>query len=310
MLSRRGFLSGTLGAGFALAAAPGLASAQGVQAARPRRIVDAQVHLWKANTPDRPWPPNTVAQLPEPFGYDQLLPMMNEAEVERVVIVPPGWEGARNDYGLEAHAKYPDRFGFMGRIPLTDPQSAAFLVRWKDQPGMMGIRVTFNSEAAAFRSGAVDWLWPTVEKAGLPVMFYAPGNLPFFAQIAERQPRLQLIIDHMGLSPEITKANTRENAIAQAAALAKYPNVSVKLSSSPLFSLDPYPYRDLAPLIERLFDSFGPQRCYWGTDMTNSFARATYRQRITHFTEELPFLSEDDKDWVMGRAILKRLNWA
>ena len=43
--------------------------------------------------------------------------------------------------------------------------------------------------------------------------------------------------------------------------------------------------------------------------MTNSFARSTYGQRVTHFTEELPFLSQDDKDWVMGRAILTRLRW-
>jgi hypothetical protein len=33
-------------------------------------------------------------------------------------------------------------------------------------------------------------------------------------------------------------------------------------------------------------------------------------QRITHFTEELPFLSEQDKDWVMGKSILERLRWA
>ena len=48
----------------------------------------------------------------------------------------------------------------------------------------------------------------------------------------------------------------------------------------------------------------------WGTDITNSFAKATYRQRITHFTEELDFLTEDDKDWIMGRAIVERLHWA
>jgi hypothetical protein len=28
------------------------------------------VHQWKARTPERPWPPGRVAQLPEPFGYD------------------------------------------------------------------------------------------------------------------------------------------------------------------------------------------------------------------------------------------------
>jgi hypothetical protein len=65
----------------------------------------------------------------------------------------------------------------------------------------------------------------------------------------------------------------------------------------------------MTPHIHRLFDAYGPQRCYWGTDLTNSFARATYRQRVTHFTEELSFLSESDKDWIMGRAILARLRW-
>ena len=52
-------------------------------------IVDAQVHFWKANTPDRPWLPNRVAQLPEPFLIEQLVPMMDEAGVDRAVIVPP-----------------------------------------------------------------------------------------------------------------------------------------------------------------------------------------------------------------------------
>jgi L-fuconolactonase len=62
--------------------------------------------------------------------------------------------------------------------------------------------------------------------------------------------------------------------------------------------------------LQRLFDAFGPQRCHWATDITNSLVKASYPQRVTHFTEELSFLSESDKDWVMGRAILTRLKWA
>jgi len=31
---------------------------------------------------------------------------------------------------------------------------------------------------------------------------------------------------------------------------------------------------------------------------------------VTQFTEELTFLSDDDKDWIMGRSILARLKWA
>jgi L-fuconolactonase len=70
-----------------------------------------------------------------------------------------------------------------------------------------------------------------------------------------------------------------------------------------------YPFRDVIPHIQRLSDVFGPERCYWGTDVTNSFDLATYRQRVTQFTEELPFLTENDKDWITGRAILARLRW-
>jgi predicted TIM-barrel fold metal-dependent hydrolase len=308
MLSRRSFLNGTLGAGLALASqGPQPATAQGT---RRRMIVDAQVHLWKAQAPDRPWPPGRVAQLPEPFGYDKLLPMMNEAGVDRVVIVPPSWEGERNDYALEAAGKYPDRFGIMGRIPLNNPQLAATLPKWKEQKGMLGMRVTFNANAVSWiTDGTADWFWPAAEKAGIPVMFLG-GGMANYARVAERHPQLQLIIDHMGLSLDIAKANKRGEAIDQTVSLAKYPNVSIKLTSAPTYSSEHYPYRDMAPFIRRCFDAFGPRRCFWGTDMTNSFAKATYRQRITHFTEELDFLSEDDKDWVMGRAVLSRLGWA
>src|SRR5262249_51650961 len=121
---------------------------------------------------------------------------------------------------------------------------------------------------------------------------------------------LLFIIDHMNLTLEIAKARAIKSAIDEVVALAKYPNVSVKLSSSPTYSLEAYPWRDMTEHLKRCFDAFGPQRCYWGTDLTNAFTKSTYRQRITHFTEELAFLSEDDKDWVMGRAIVTRLGWA
>jgi predicted TIM-barrel fold metal-dependent hydrolase len=311
MLSRRGFVNGTIGAGIALAAQnPQHAGAQ-TNAGRKRMIVDAQVHLWTAETPERRWVPGRPPQLPEPFTIDKLVPLMDEAGVDRVVVVPPSWPGDRNDYGLEAARRYPERFHVMGRIPLEKPESAALLPAWKQQPGMLGVRVTFLGPQAAWASdGTADWFWPAAEKAGLPVYFFAPGNGAAFAPIAERHPGLTLIIDHMNLSLDVKKNNQIDSALAQTVALARYPNVSCKVSAAPGLSSEAYPFGDMTPVLKRVFDAFGPQRCYWGTDMTNSFAKATYRQRVTHFTETLDFLSEQDKDWVMGRAILARLGWA
>jgi len=277
-----------------------------------RTIVDAQIHLWKASTPERPWVPGAAPQLPEPFTIERLVPMMNEAGVDRVVIVPPTLEGDRLDYAQEALNRYPGRFGIMGRFPLDDPKAAARFPTWKQQPGVLGMRVNFNREQAVWlEDGTADWIWPAAEKHGIPVMFLTSGRTPLFASIAERHPQLTLIIDHMGLAGDAVFKMKIPLAtlIEQSAALARYPNVSVKLSASPLFSNEAYPFRDMTPHIRRLFDAYGPQRCYWGTDISNSLAKATYRQRVTHFTEELDFLSESDKDWVMGRAILARLGW-
>ena len=304
MLSRRQLITTML------AASAGTAKPMAFAQTKKRIIVDAQVHLWKPESEDWKWVPGMKPQMPEPFTIEKLVPLMDEADVDRVVVVPPSWPGDRNDYGIEAAKRYPNRFAVMGRIPLKNPESAALLPRWKEQPGMLGVRVTFLGPAAAWLTdGTADWVWPVAEKAGLPVMFLNPGRASEFARIAERYPQLTLIVDHMGVSVDVVKAGKLLDAIDQTVLLAKYPNVSVKLSAAPNYSTEAYPFRDFTPHIRRLFDAYGPQRCYWGTDITNGFAKATYKERITHFTEELTFLSEQDKDWIMGRAILARLGW-
>jgi len=313
MLSRREFLKGTLGATVAAAAGVSCAATQNSagQPTRRRLIVDAQVHMWKASTPERPWVPGSRPQLPEPFTIERVVPLMDEAAVDRVIIVPPSLEGERLDYAQEAAKRYPGRFAVMGRFALNDPTNAKRLPTWRQQPGLLGIRLNFGAEQAAWLTdGTADWFWPAAEQAGIPIMFLTTGQTHQFARIAERHPQLVLIIDHMGVSTETVQRKAMPAAIEQSAALAKYPNVSVKLSSAPLFSSEPYPFRDVTEPIRRLFDAYGSRRCYWGTDITNSFAKASYRQRVTHFTEELDFLSEDDKDWIMGRALVARLGWS
>jgi predicted TIM-barrel fold metal-dependent hydrolase len=167
MLSRRAFINTTLGAGAALAV-PGArtGSAQApAQPVRKRLIVDSQVHLWKAETPDWKWVPGLTPQLPEPFTIERLVPLMDEGGVDRVVVVPPSWPGDRNDYGLEAAKRYSDRLAVMGRIALKNPEAAALLPKWREQPGMLGVRLTFLGPAQPWLTdGTADWFWPGLKK--------------------------------------------------------------------------------------------------------------------------------------------------
>jgi predicted TIM-barrel fold metal-dependent hydrolase len=257
------------------------------------------------------WVPGLVPQLPEPFTIERAISMMDEAGVDRAVIVPPSWPGDRNDYALEAVKRYPTRFRIMGKLPLQDPKGADLLPKWKEQPGMVGLRVIFNTPQTLpwLTDGTVNWFWTAAEKAGLPVMCFAPARTAALGQVAERHPQLQIILDHMGVTAAMVRENTLEQGLAATVALAKHPNISVKVSASPGLSRQPYPFRDVAEHVKRVFDAYGPQRSYWGTDITNSYAKASYRQRISQFTEELSFLTESDKDWVMGRAVVQRLKW-
>ncbi|MEE8439200.1 MAG: amidohydrolase family protein, partial [Micropepsaceae bacterium] len=264
---------------------------------RKRLIVDSQVHIWKANTPERPWAKGLKPQLPEPFTIERLVSMMDEAGVDRAIIVPPRLDRLRIDYAQEAVRRYPERFAIMAPIALDDVQAPNRIANWKDQPGVLGIRLnikptTVGEKFAWLSDGTADWFWPAAKQADIPVMILTRGQVARLASIAERHPQLTLIIDHMGVSLHEVRNNSVAAAIEQTLSLAKYPNVSVKLSSSPRLSSELYPFRDVAPYIQHLVDAFGPQRCHWGTDITHSLAMASYAQRITQFTEELPFLSE------------------
>ena len=154
-----------------------------------------------------------------------------------MVLVPPSWEGDRNDLALAA-AQHPDRFAVMGRLPLRDPASRAQVADWKKQPGMLGMRFTFHNEhnRPFLTDGSADWLWPAAERAGIPLMVLMPSALDILDRIAAAHPGLKLVIDHVGLDRR--KANFWDDLPA-ICALAKHPNVALKASGMPSLSTGP-----------------------------------------------------------------------
>src|SRR5215467_5713238 len=119
-------------------------------------IVDSQIHLWAPETPDRPWIPGGQqrAHLPEPLTYQKFLLMMDEAGVDRAIIVPPTWPGDNNDHALEAAARHPDRFAIMGRFPVERADMARLLPGWKEPEGHAR-----HSRRVQSREGALDRRW-------------------------------------------------------------------------------------------------------------------------------------------------------
>jgi hypothetical protein len=59
--------------------------------------------------------------------------------------------------------------------------------------------------------------------------------------------------------------------------------------------------------LHRCFDAFGADRMFWGTDITRM--PCSWRQCVTVFTEELPWLQGRDLELVMGEALCNWVGW-
>jgi L-fuconolactonase len=273
-------------------------------------IIDAQVHIWPPETPERPYIKEDASKphRATPFGYRDLLSEMTAAGVDRVILVPPSWEGYRNDYALEAARKHPDRFAVMGKVPLNDRASETKMATWLRQPGMLGLRISFRHSGTHswLDDGTADWFWAAAEKFDIPVMIFAPFAVEKIGTIAEHHPGLRVIVDHMGLNVK-WKGKPLGPGIDVLLKFARFKNVAVKASCLPCYVDEPYPFPTLHPQIRRVVETFGPERIFWGTDLSQLPCR--YRQAVTLFTEELEFLSASDKQWIMGRALAEWLRW-
>jgi L-fuconolactonase len=265
-------------------------------------VCDSQVHA-----PDVPHAVHVDGIDPEP-----LLREMAAAGVDRCVIVPlaagGGDDGANNAAAVEMARARPDRFAVMGRFELTRPQDVRLIPTWRSGR-MLGMRLSFvrDPNAALLCDGELGWFFAAAEEAGIPLMVLVPNHLlPEVGKLADRYPGLPLTVDHLGLTPYVVYDDPGP-AIRPLLELADRPNVAVKASALPASVPDPYPFRSLHEPLHRVIDAFGPRRVFWGSDLTR--LRCPYADSVRLFTDELPFLSDEDREWVLGRGVMAWLDW-
>lgn len=270
------------------------------------RIVDAQIHLWGSGLPS-----NLAHRQVTHFRTDEALALMDEGGIDAALIHPPSWDPGSQELALEAVRRHPDRFAILGSLPLDRPERRGQIDHWREQPGMLGLRYTFLEQPGRgwLEDGTLDWLWSAAERAGVPIAMLATDSLPAVGRIAARHPGLKLIIDHLGGRGGNTtlKGAASMTHMPELVALARHPNVAVKATGAPGYSAEGYPFRDLHPFLRQIYDAFGPERMFWGTDITKM--PCPWRQCVTMFTEELPWLAERDKELVMGEALCQWLGW-
>ena len=238
---------------------------------------------------------------------------MEAVGVDRAVIVPPVWAGEDNATALAAAARYPGRFAVMGRFDPYAADAPERLEHWLDQPSMIGIRMSgrWNTREVSARQALgdpeIEWYWAACERLGIPVAVLAGEAVALLLPVAARHPGLRMIIDHSGMRG----AHTLDEAfdtIDTLRELARHPNVCIKMGSIPQASAQPYPFRDTHPYIERIYRAFGARRMLWESDFTQLGYRL-YADCLRMWIEDVPFITDDDREWILGRAAAEVLNW-
>jgi L-fuconolactonase len=268
-------------------------------------IIDSQVHIWNRTKPGvmlrshLPGPPG-------PFTAERLLAMMAEARVDKAILVPPSAELDGNDVVLAAARAHPNRFAVMGQFDANAPGMQEKLARCRDEPGMLGFRLVLRGESACWLDAPqYAWIWRTAEAAGIPLMLFAPGLLGEVEAIARRHPALRLAIDHCAI-PVGTLDDAVTPFIDALLPLSSLPNVAVKVSAMARYSSQPYPFAPVHAHIRRVVEAFGPDRAFWGADI--STLQCSYTDVVRLFTEALG-LSPSDKALIMGKALARWLRW-
>ena len=273
-------------------------------------VVDGQLHTWRGARLDSLVSPHIEGT----FDEERVIPLMDNAGVARAILVTPVWTDSGNETQLDMARAFPDRFAVMGFLAIDDPDSRGQLKNWLTRPGMLGVRASFSRRRHAvwLTDGTADWFFDEAEQNHIPVMAYAPLKVADLASVARRHPGLSLIVDHMAV-PLTVRGRELEPYIDELVKLAPLDNVAVKVSSLPHYSAVPFPHADVSEHVLRVVDHFGPDRCFWGSDITwgaqGHDLNQLYAEAVSMMNKTLASLVDSEKDSIMGNGIRRWLHW-
>ncbi len=270
-------------------------------------VVDTHMHVWKIDPP-RYTLEQTLSDVPLPTEdapIEDVLADNASAGVTHTVLVQPSTSGWNNRYVVESAAAHPRLLAAHGLIDPDSRTNAADLREWMAM-GMAGFRLNLvrDRDPVWVNAPRNHALWEAAQELGavINVQMHPPQAWRLL-EIAGRYPGVKVIVDHLG-KPDITESPPYAQ-FSHVLALADLPNTFVKVSALSLASrTKEYPYRDVFPWVKMLYEAFGAARLLWGTGYPGAHRSLPLDKELAIITQHLPFLLEDDTQWILGRTAM------
>ncbi len=266
--------------------------------------VDTHVHIWTDDFEKYPLAQGFSREemAPRVFSCDDILRHAKPHGVNRVVLVQMSYYGSDNSYMLDAIRLRPEVFAGVAVVDWNGSDPEEKMLRLA-QHGVRAFRIFPQNVPAetCLEGEGLNRMFRFAAKENLVLcLLINPEALPAVRRRCENFPDTPVVIDHLarlGMAGPVT-----ENDLQALCALARYPRVKVKVSAFYALGNKKPPHLDLAPLIQRVYEAFGPRRFMWGSDCPFQVQSETYADSISLVRDRLDFLSTADKEWILSRA--------
>jgi L-fuconolactonase len=270
-------------------------------------LIDTHTHVIATDTKRYPLAPLYGRQsdwsAEHPIDYADMVKATKEAGVDKSVLVQASSAYAYdNSYVADSVAAHPERFTGVFSIDVVAPDAVTKMKHWMGK-GLTGMRIftsgstqpeqgTFFAEDAAFPA------WTYASDTGLSVcMQMRVKGLPLLETVLKRFPKARVILDHFA------RAEAADGppfaAAAPLFALARYPNVYLKLTHRPIEesmkgSATPETF------LGRAVKEFGANRILWGSNFPA--AKPPLPELVAMARNALSFLPQNDRDWIFFKT--------
>ena len=276
-------------------------------------IIDSHCHAWER------WP--YEPPVPDFHGkgrFEQLLNEMDLNGVDQAFLVCAGIEHnpRNNDYIARMSRLYSGRIRQVADVDCSwsetyhTPGAASRLRQAAEQWSLQAFTHYMKPDddgSWLFGEDGLAFFGTAVEMGLIASIACAPHHHAALHRVAERFPRLTILIHHMGHSGVGNKER-----LEQVLASARYANIGVKVSGfyySTQQGFWDFPYEDsIREIVQPLYDTFGPRRLYWGSDYPVCLRNMTYRQAIECFRSHCGFIDEADQALIMGENLRRLLD--
>jgi predicted TIM-barrel fold metal-dependent hydrolase len=230
-----------------------------------------------------------------PVSVDDLLALMDEARVDRAVLVQAvSAYRYDNRYAADSARLHRDRCTAVACLDLADPDAAGTLRRLVLDRGVRGVRWWALADESFTEPRG---LWEEIAALGVPVVVTMfATRLGELAGVVPGLPAVDLAIDHCAF------ADFSRGVPDELRMLAEHPTVNLKVSTIALDRMAEH--GDVRDAVTELAACFGADHLMWGSDFSQTHDRS-YAELAGFARHAASRLDDDGRDAFLGGTALR-----